>query len=80
MPRSTPDPGWTFGTSVELGKTGVGSAVGRYGWTGGSGCAVYADSAQDSVDILLTRRVMEGPFLHPHMHDLATATYAAFAD
>lgn len=75
-----PDLGWTFGSSVELRKTGVGSAAGRYGWTGGSGCAAYADPAQDSIDILLTQRAMEGPFLHPHMQDLATATYAAFAD
>lgn len=75
-----PDLGWTFGCSVELRKTGIGSSKGRYGWTGGSGCAVYADPTEDSVDILLTQRLMEGPFAHPDMQDLATAAYAAFSD
>ncbi len=75
-----PDLGWTFGCSVELRKTGIGSAVGRYGWTGGSGCAVYADPARDSVDILLTHRMMDGPSSPPDMRDLATATYAALDD
>lgn len=75
-----PDLGWTFGSSVELRKTGLGSAVGRYGWTGGSGCAAYADPAAGSIDILLTQRLMEGPALRADMLDLATATYAAFGD
>ncbi len=75
-----PDWGWTFGCSVELRQSGVGSAAGRYGWLGGSGCAVYADPARDSVDILLTHRMLEGPFPQPAMQDLATAAYAAFDD
>jgi CubicO group peptidase (beta-lactamase class C family) len=75
-----PDLGWTFGCGVELRKTRIGGSKGRYGWTGGSGCAVYADPAEDSVDILLTQRLMEGPFEPPDMLDLATTAYAAFDD
>ena len=75
-----PDMGWAFGCSVELRKTAVGSAVGRYGWTGGSGSAVYADPARNAVDILLTHRLMDGPNPRPDMQDLATAAYAAFDD
>ncbi|MGH7920677.1 MAG: serine hydrolase domain-containing protein [Candidatus Dormibacteraceae bacterium] len=75
-----PDLGWAYGASVELRKTGVGSSAGRYGWTGGSGSAVYADPKEDSIDILLTQRLMGGPFLHPDMQDFCTAAYAAMEE
>jgi CubicO group peptidase (beta-lactamase class C family) len=72
-----PDQGWTFGCSVDLRQTGLGSSAGRYGWIGGSGTAVYADPRAGSIDILLTQRLMEGPG-SPPMADLAVAAYAAF--
>lgn len=74
-----PDQGWTFGCSVDLRQTGLGSSAGRYGWIGGSGTAVYADPRAGSIDILLTQRLMEGPG-SPPMADLAVAAYAAFDD
>lgn len=74
-----PDQGWTFGCSVDLRQTGLGSSAGRYGWIGGSGTAVYADPRAGSIDILLTQREMDGPGMPP-MADLAVAAYAAFDD
>ncbi|MFZ0215055.1 MAG: serine hydrolase domain-containing protein [Candidatus Dormiibacterota bacterium] len=72
--------GWGFGGSVVVRRRELGSGVGRYGWTGGSGTSTYMDRAEDLVEILFTQRLLGGPYPQGWLQDFSTATYAAFAD
>jgi CubicO group peptidase (beta-lactamase class C family) len=52
---------WGLGTGVDVESVRPWQAVGRWGWTGGTGTTAYVDPARDVVAVLLTQRAMTGP-------------------
>jgi CubicO group peptidase (beta-lactamase class C family) len=52
---------WGYATAVDVGATRPWMAVGRWGWTGGTGTTAYVDPVRDTVAVLLTQRAMTGP-------------------
>lgn len=55
-------PGCSYGfqVQVQIDDHGPG-AIGRFGWSGGTGTTVFADPANDLVAVLLTQRELGGP-------------------
>jgi CubicO group peptidase (beta-lactamase class C family) len=52
---------WGLGVGVDVEAVRPWQAVGRWGWTGGTGTTAYVDAARDVVAVLLTQRAMTGP-------------------
>jgi len=52
---------WGLGVAVDVEAVRPWQAVGRWGWTGGTGTTAYVDPARDVVAVLLTQRAMTGP-------------------
>jgi CubicO group peptidase (beta-lactamase class C family) len=52
---------WGYGASVVLRDDPQGPVPGSYGWTGGTGTAMYTDLTGGRVNVLLTQRMMSGP-------------------
>jgi CubicO group peptidase (beta-lactamase class C family) len=52
---------WGLGTGVDVEAVRPWQAVGRWGWTGGTGTTAYVDPVRDVVAVLLTQRAMTGP-------------------
>jgi CubicO group peptidase (beta-lactamase class C family) len=79
----TPDgsEGWGFGVSVQLRRTGLGPAVGAYGWTGGLGSSWSNDPHHDLVGVILTTDAFSGAFPMPAViRDFWTDVYVALDD
>lgn len=71
--------GWGFGLSVDIRRTGL-SAPGRFGWTGGTGTALYVDPAEELITILLTQVQMTSPLPPVVYRDFWTGAYQAIDD
>ncbi len=71
---------WGFGMAVVTRRTDVFANPGRFGWDGGYGTSGHSDPAEDLVGILLTQRMMEGPWSPAVFTDFWTAAYAAIDD
>lgn len=57
---------WAAGNlELTLQATDPWTTVGRFGWTGGTGGTGYADPSLDLVAVLLTQRMMAGPYDGP---------------
>ena len=56
-----PGAGWGYMIGVETGLAKPWSAIGRWGWTGGSGTSAAADPSRLLVGIVFTQRLMSGP-------------------
>jgi CubicO group peptidase (beta-lactamase class C family) len=70
--------GWGFGTAVQLRRTGLGLAVGGYGWAGGLGSSWANDPAMDLVGVVLTTDMFAGPIPPPTVvQDFWTCAFAA---
>jgi CubicO group peptidase (beta-lactamase class C family) len=67
--------GWGFGGSVDVALVEPWSALGRYGWVGGTGTAAHVVPSSGLVTILLTQVELAGPTTPPVMRDVWT--YAA---
>ncbi len=79
-PGLTPDgaEGWGFGVGVRLRRTGLGPAVGAYGWTGGLGSSWSNDPNHDLVGIVLTTDAFASAFPSPAViQDFWTDVYTA---
>ncbi|MGY3127186.1 CubicO group peptidase (beta-lactamase class C family) [Agrococcus sp. UYP33] len=51
---------WSFGGSVDVVERHLWEVLGRYGWIGGSGTALYAYPAANQVAVWLTQRELAG--------------------
>ncbi|MFD0662373.1 serine hydrolase domain-containing protein [Thermocatellispora tengchongensis] len=71
--------GWGFGMAVRTYR-GDYSPVGQFGWDGGSGCATYADPANQLIGILLTQVGASTPDSMRLIHDFWTTLYQAIDD
>lgn len=71
---------WGFGMAVVTRRTDVFANPGRFGWDGGFGTSGHSDPAEDLVGVLLTQRMMEGPWAPAVFTDFWTAAYAAIDD
>lgn len=72
--------GWGLGVQVITRRTTIGSVPGRFGWTGGTGTAVYTDPAEELIGILLTQRAMTSPVPPTVFSDFWTCAYQAIDD
>ncbi len=72
--------GWGLGFQVFLRRTTLASTPGRFGWTGGTGTAVYTDPREELIGILLTQREMTSPEPPNVYRDFWTGTYQAIDD
>ena len=73
--------GWGFGLSVQLRRTGVGPAVGTYGWAGGLGSSWANDPRNDVIGVVLTTDAFVSAFPPPAViQDFWTCVYAAIDD
>ncbi|MFI5710772.1 serine hydrolase domain-containing protein [Kribbella sp. NPDC051620] len=52
---------WSLGFGVELAVTDPWTAVGRYGWSGGSGTSAATDPSRELIGVVLTQRMIAGP-------------------
>ena len=52
---------WGLGVGVDIAVTEPWTAVGRYGWTGGSGTSAFTDPSRELIGVLLTQRLLSGP-------------------
>jgi CubicO group peptidase (beta-lactamase class C family) len=52
---------WGLGVGVDIAVTEPWTAVGRYGWTGGSGTSASTDPSRELIGVLLTQRLLSGP-------------------
>jgi CubicO group peptidase (beta-lactamase class C family) len=67
--------GWGYGLSVI--KRELPAEPRGCGWDGGYGTCAYWDPATGVVAILLSQRLVEGPFYQPIHHDFFRGAYAA---
>ena len=73
--------GWGFGVGVQVRRTGLGAAVGSYGWAGGLGSVWSNDPANALVGVLLSTDAFAGPFPPPAViQDFWTGAYTALDD
>jgi CubicO group peptidase (beta-lactamase class C family) len=56
-----PGTSWGWQTAVDIEVTTPWSAIGRFGWTGGSGTSAYLDPTRYLIGIVFTQRFMNGP-------------------
>lgn len=52
---------WSVGFGVDLAVTDAWTAVGRYGWSGGSGTSAATDPSRELIGVVLTQRLISGP-------------------
>jgi CubicO group peptidase (beta-lactamase class C family) len=52
---------WSLGFGVDLAVTQPWTAVGRYGWSGGSGTSAATDPSRELIGVVLTQRLISGP-------------------
>jgi CubicO group peptidase (beta-lactamase class C family) len=82
VPRG-PDPdghlGWGFGLAVRVRQTGIGQAVGTYGWDGGLGTSWANDPVNRLVGVLLTNRAWSAPQAPVITQDFWTCAATAMA-
>jgi len=70
--------GWGFGLGIQVRRTGLGPAVGGYGWAGGLGTSWGNDPSQDLVGVVLTTDMFVSAFPPPAIiQDFWTCVYAA---
>jgi CubicO group peptidase (beta-lactamase class C family) len=70
--------GWGFGVGVQVRRTGLGPAVGAYGWDGGLGSSWKNDPGHELVGVVLTTDMFRGPSAPPAViSDFWTDVYAA---
>jgi CubicO group peptidase (beta-lactamase class C family) len=70
--------GWGFGVGVQVRRTGLGPAVGSYGWDGGLGSSWANDPNQDLVGVVLTTDAFVSASPPPAViQDFWTGVYAA---
>jgi CubicO group peptidase (beta-lactamase class C family) len=70
--------GWGFGLAIQVRRTGLGPAVGGYGWAGGLGTSWGNDPGQDLVGVVLTTDMFVSAFPPPAIiQDFWTCVYAA---
>ncbi|MBO1330887.1 serine hydrolase [Streptomyces sp. VRA16 Mangrove soil] len=62
--------GWGYGGSVDVERHEPWEVPGRYGWTGGSGCAAHLTPSTGTVTVLLSQYTMTGPTPTPMMRDV----------
>lgn len=60
-PLLAPGESWGLGVGVDAAVESPYQAIGRWGWTGGSGTTAYVDPVRGTVCVLLTQRAMAGP-------------------
>ena len=72
--------GWGLGVQVIIRRTTLASTPGRFGWTGGTGTAVYTDPREELIGILLTQREMTSPEPPNVYRDFWTGAYQAIDD
>lgn len=70
-------PGCSYGyqVQVQIDANGPG-AIGRFGWSGGTGTTAFADPANDLVAVLLTQRELGGPQDEAMLEALDEGLYA----
>lgn len=52
---------WSLGFGVDLAVTEPWTAIGRYGWAGGSGTSAATDPTRELIGVVLTQRMISGP-------------------
>jgi CubicO group peptidase (beta-lactamase class C family) len=60
-PITGPGRSWGLGTGVDVATVRPWQALGRWGWTGGTGTTAEVDPVRGTVAVLLTQRAMAGP-------------------
>jgi CubicO group peptidase (beta-lactamase class C family) len=73
LPIVGPGASWGLATGVDIEAVAPWMAVGRWGWTGGTGTSAYVDPLRGSVAVLMTQREMT------HALDRNDAFWAAVA-
>jgi CubicO group peptidase (beta-lactamase class C family) len=71
--------GWGLGLSVRRRRTGIGQAVGSYGWDGGLGSSWANDPANRLIGVVLTNRAWSSPVHPPIIQDFWTCAATAMA-
>jgi len=56
-----PTKSWGWQICVETAVSEPWTAVGRYGWTGGSGTSAFVDPSRDLIGVVFSQRLMSGP-------------------
>jgi CubicO group peptidase (beta-lactamase class C family) len=69
-----PGGSWGMATAVDVEAAEPWMAVGRWGWSGGTGTTGYVDPVRDTVCVLLTQRAMTSPLDAPTEFWTAVAT------
>jgi CubicO group peptidase (beta-lactamase class C family) len=70
--------GWGFGVGVQVRRSGLGPAIGAYGWAGGMGSMWTNDPGNELVGVMLTTDAFTGPFPPPAViQDFWTGAYTA---
>jgi CubicO group peptidase (beta-lactamase class C family) len=61
QPIVGPGGSWGLATGVDVEAARPWMALGRWGWTGGTGTTAHVDPTRCTVAVLLTQRAMTGP-------------------
>lgn len=69
-----------LGMFVVSRRVDMAQPVGQYGWDGGLGTSLRADSREDVVGILMTHCIWASPALRDICHDFWTLAYQAIDD
>lgn len=71
--------GWGFGVCVVIGRDGIATTPGSYGWNGGFGTTWANDPAEGMIAILMAQRA-QYPTVSPIYLDFWTSAYQAIDD